>query len=617
MTTHQPRVLAVPRTTQKEQHYHHIAAVPSAQHTHSHPSTNVSAVLPSSSPSPTNGSSPQMLRCLWRLPSPCTCLFADANDLYIHVTLDHIGRRTTNNLSLLCAWDDCSLPEFGKRDHATSHVRIHIPLKPYVCGICRRAFKRPQDRKKHDKLHENEAIREGLLAKGETLDALRVPQAMDAIRRDSRRRSSNVMPRAPPSDASSDYNATPSPLTSFAWTSPSPAPLMSNDNFFPQGQASSYDSLSDATNGYASDVSIANNEIDQFLASSPPTAPAQRMGSNLYPQPALIPSSKRTYDPVDDFMMDIKRKKFTSTYDPVLAERLDEIALYLFDEPVEKQPKHVAGSVFAPAFDSQPVEDLNELNDFLLQLSNEIDHSAYYLDLPSDDQQTRQQPGMGMGMGLGGMGTNAPSFKPDQSFYLPSNNNVLQQPFVPSQTHLVSPIPSTTSYPLSPDVQQHMNNNPLSASTSALFFPPQPMQDDYIGVFPPAAYGSPGGGGPHHHHWEREQQVSSTPYVPTVYSLLPQQAGAPVAPAPPTTMAGHGRTPSRASQDAETEAMLKQFRDMNVRKQLDEDVSSSTRPRRQQAATMNRASALMLRNRHSVLVKTLMQRVADKISKHK
>src|SRR5204863_2811398 len=40
-----------------------------------------------------------------------------------------------------------------KRDHITSHLRVHVPLKPHVCENCKKAFKRPQDLKKHEKIH--------------------------------------------------------------------------------------------------------------------------------------------------------------------------------------------------------------------------------------------------------------------------------------------------------------------------------------------------------------------------------------------------------------------------------------------------------------------------------
>ena len=43
-----------------------------------------------------------------------------------------------------------------KRDHITSHIRVHVPLKPHKCDFCGKAFKRPQDLKKHVKTHADD-----------------------------------------------------------------------------------------------------------------------------------------------------------------------------------------------------------------------------------------------------------------------------------------------------------------------------------------------------------------------------------------------------------------------------------------------------------------------------
>ena len=74
-----------------------------------------------------------------------------------HVCEQHIGRKSTNNLNLQCAWGTCRI-HVVKRDHITSHIRVHVPLKPHRCEFCSKAFKRPQDLKKHVKTHADDPV---------------------------------------------------------------------------------------------------------------------------------------------------------------------------------------------------------------------------------------------------------------------------------------------------------------------------------------------------------------------------------------------------------------------------------------------------------------------------
>ncbi|RIA80501.1 hypothetical protein C1645_730092 [Glomus cerebriforme] len=90
--------------------------------------------------------------CLWK---HCNRNFEDAESLYSHLSTDHVGRKSTGNLCLDCHWDDCDV-RTTKRDHITSHLRVHVTLKPHICETCKKAFKRPQDLKKHYKIHSEQ-----------------------------------------------------------------------------------------------------------------------------------------------------------------------------------------------------------------------------------------------------------------------------------------------------------------------------------------------------------------------------------------------------------------------------------------------------------------------------
>ncbi|KAK4995434.1 hypothetical protein LTR28_000522, partial [Elasticomyces elasticus] len=89
------------------------------------------------------------LTCQWM---GCGERCDSAEALYEHVCERHVGRKSTNNLNLTCAWGSCRTTTV-KRDHITSHIRVHVPLKPHKCDFCGKAFKRPQDLKKHVKTH--------------------------------------------------------------------------------------------------------------------------------------------------------------------------------------------------------------------------------------------------------------------------------------------------------------------------------------------------------------------------------------------------------------------------------------------------------------------------------
>ncbi|ORZ17730.1 hypothetical protein BCR42DRAFT_412388 [Absidia repens] len=96
----------------------------------------------------------EIFTCLWQ---GCNHQYFDAEQLYSHLTNDHVGRKSMGNLCLTCHWTNCDVTVV-KRDHITSHLRVHVPLKPHRCAYCKKAFKRPQDLKKHEKIHTEEHL---------------------------------------------------------------------------------------------------------------------------------------------------------------------------------------------------------------------------------------------------------------------------------------------------------------------------------------------------------------------------------------------------------------------------------------------------------------------------
>ncbi|BDD57067.1 hypothetical protein MPDQ_007411 [Monascus purpureus] len=131
-------------------------ASPSASVTATAAAATAAAAAASTMNSNTNGTSRpgDELACMWQ---GCSEKCPSPEALYEHICERHVGRKSTNNLNLTCQWGSCRTTTV-KRDHITSHIRVHVPLKPHKCDFCGKAFKRPQDLKKHVKTHADDSV---------------------------------------------------------------------------------------------------------------------------------------------------------------------------------------------------------------------------------------------------------------------------------------------------------------------------------------------------------------------------------------------------------------------------------------------------------------------------
>lgn len=174
----------------------------------------------------------EIFTCLWQ---GCNHQYFDAEQLYSHLTNDHVGRKSMGNLCLTCHWSNCDVTVV-KRDHITSHLRVHVPLKPHRCTYCKKAFKRPQDLKKHEKIHTEEHLnglrnypRQHQQQQQHPMTPPRQPQYDMGHLSPFNNTASPLHPVSPPhSTYSEDMNTTPNENSKWPYSSISPSSDLSD-----------------------------------------------------------------------------------------------------------------------------------------------------------------------------------------------------------------------------------------------------------------------------------------------------------------------------------------------------------------------------------------------------
>ncbi|KAK2461591.1 hypothetical protein APHAL10511_006054 [Amanita phalloides] len=277
--------------------------------------------------------------CLWLV---CSSSFDDPEALYNHLCNDHIGRKSTNNLCLTCKWKDCGT-SCAKRDHITSHLRVHVPLKPHICDVCKKSFKRPQDLKKHEKIHTEEHHQQHKHSKAITVAD---PVYVSRVRDDPTSRRSSV-----DGDFSKDKSHSSSPECILPTSSVdlSHTPVHTQSGYRPS---------------HHNDVYLQNQHQQQQQVSSWDVLRGHRT------RPSVPTGSKRSRDYSFDLMItDMKKRRIAPSYDSNMAERLDSLAhdpqLGSGDDSSSFNPRSVAVEIRTP-------EELAAVNEFLVTLGQDV-----------------------------------------------------------------------------------------------------------------------------------------------------------------------------------------------------------------------------------------------------
>ncbi|CAL1694159.1 unnamed protein product [Somion occarium] len=305
--------------------------------------------------------------CQW---IDCDKVLSDPESLYNHLCNDHIGRKSTGNLCLTCKWKDCGT-SCAKRDHITSHLRVHTPLKPHVCEICKKPFKRPQDLKKHEKIHTEEHHAQHRHSKAITVVD---PAYSNRVHGDQIRASSISARVKPSSSLSSDELQVPiaraksgsislSEGSSDFGVLPTPSPDIAHSPI-----------RYSVPEPHHHDIYNIQNQLPSWEV-------LRSDGTTATTTPGAGGGAKRSYDySVGDFFTDVKKRRVNPSYDPHMVERLNTIAQSqslsnATGRRVTVGPPSMNQSNFNPrsvSFDIRSPEELAAVNEFLITLGRDV-----------------------------------------------------------------------------------------------------------------------------------------------------------------------------------------------------------------------------------------------------